>query len=456
MIAFDLNEFRDKLQRERPTTYAAVSTLSWVVRAFWRIYVPMAVCFRVMHGTLATITEDAGIRLTHFLPLILIAIVLPFILLGDRRLQYDTLIHRGGVVSPAPWHDLGIMLGNLSFWAGVMFCLLAVVPQAPYMASEFALLMPEHSKGLQAIYAVTVPAMLVVIWYVVWWWIAMRVTYRFADLEDAVEPVRFAPFRRTLINGVAWVLGVFLLLFAGERALVFAIYTGVALFINYWKEFLILFAAIAVFIFIRRTVRVFRIRRKCIDQLKSEMDAAGLRYEFEKHPIRSAFFGGEKISLRVFIRDKVLSVRMISSFKRKVILIVSPDGNIGFLHSIGIMRLPIRSTKRISTPDGGTAEQDSPALTQWMIKRETVFEDEKYPDAEKIYLMTPTPTDWRMGELKKTVPLNNGSVAYGYRMWTTSAFCRHIRLRSAGEYGINFEDLPDIETVPGGMTDEKT
>ncbi len=455
MRAFDLNEFRDKLRRERPQTYAVVSTISWIARAFWRIYVPMAVCFWLMGKTIATITADAGIRLTHFLPLILIAIILPFILVGDRRLQYDALTRRGGVASPAPWHDLGVMLGNLSFWAGVVCCLLAVVPNAPYMASEFALLMPEQSKGLQAIYAVTVPAMLVVLYYIAWWWLSMRIAYRFADPEEVPEPVQFAPFRRTLINGVAWVLGIFLLLFVGERALVFAIYTGVALFINYWQGFLILFTVIAVLVFVRRSLRVFRIRRKCIDQLKSEMDAAGVRYEFEKHPIRSAFFGGEKISLRIFIRDKVLSVRMISSFKKKVILIVAPDGNIGFLHSIGIMRLPIRSSKLISTPDGGKAEQDSPALTQWMIKRETVFEDEKYPDAEKIYLMTPTPTDWRMGELKKTVPLNNGSEAYGYRMWTTSAFCRHIRLRSAGEYGINFEDLQDNETVAGGTTDEK-
>lgn len=67
-------------------------------------------------------------------------------------------------------------------------------------------------------------------------------------------------------------------------------------------------------------------------------------------------------------------------------------------------------------------------MTEWITKRDTVFQDARYPDAEKIYLISPTPKFWVAGDLSMSVGLDNGSYAYGYRIWTTSAFCRHIRI----------------------------
>ena len=436
---FDLNDFGDQLRMRKPVVYDAFSIFGRMLRMLWRVYVPMAFFFWLMNKTLATIAEDAHMYVNHFLPLVLIAIFLPFIMMADRRLQYDTLSRRGGEASPSLRHDLGVMLGNLSFWSGVACCVLAITSNVPYLAVEFARLMPEASFATHALYAAIFPTVAVVLYYTVWWWIAMRFAYRCADPEEEVEPVRFASLGRTLINGLAWFFGILLLLFVGERAIVFAVFTAVMLVYKYWKGTLIVVAAVVLFTFLRRAFRALRIRRSGIAQLKNEMDVAGLRYEFEKHPVRSVLFGGEKISLRIFIGDEVLSVRMISSMKKKIIMIVAPDGNIGFLHSIALFRVPIRSSKVMMT-DTGMVEEDSPALTQWMVKRETAFEDELYPHAEKVYLVNPTPTDWRMGELKKTVPLNNGSEAYGYHMWTVSAFCRHIRLRSEGEHANKFDD----------------
>ena len=436
---FDLNDFCDRLHERKPVVYDALSIVGRMLRALWRIYLPLAVCFWLMHGTLAQITADANMRVNHFLPLALIALVLPFMIMGDRRLQYDALSRRDGVASPSLGHDLGVMLGNLSFWMGLASCVLAITSNVPYLAVEFARLMPDASFATHAMYAATLPTAAVVLYYIAWWWGAMRFAYRCADPEDEPEPVLFASLGRTLANGFAWLFGFLLLLFVGERAIVFAVFTAVMLIYKYWLGFLILVPVVAALIYCYRVIRVLRIRRSGVAQLKSEMDAAGIRYEFEKHPVLSALFGGDKISLRIFIRDEVLSVRMVSSIKKKIILVVAPDGNIGFLHSIALFRVPLRSTKRIMTA-AGMVEEDSPALTQWMVKRETAFVDEKYPSAEKIYLINPTPTDWRMGELKKTVPLSNGSDAYGYHMWTVSAFCRHIRLRNEGEHGQRFGD----------------
>jgi hypothetical protein len=67
-------------------------------------------------------------------------------------------------------------------------------------------------------------------------------------------------------------------------------------------------------------------------------------------------------------------------------------------------------------------------MTEWITKRETVFEDAAYPDAEKIYLISPTPKFWVAGDTRATANLDNGSHAYGYTLWTTSAFCRQLRM----------------------------
>jgi hypothetical protein len=111
------------------------------------------------------------------------------------------------------------------------------------------------------------------------------------------------------------------------------------------------------------------------------MDAACIRYEFAPHPIRSAFWGGEDVSLRIFLGDAVKLVRFVPFYARRGTLIVTPDGNIGQLHRISLGR-PVRverygamDTVKYAEfdPSGKSAKKN--AMTEWITKRETVFED---------------------------------------------------------------------------------
>ncbi|MBQ7319406.1 MAG: hypothetical protein IJW97_04440 [Clostridia bacterium] len=429
-----LNEFCAKLERRYPIAWSIVAVVATVVRMLVRIYIPIVVCFAVMQQSIDDMIAEGGMNLPRMIPLLLAAVVLPFTVFGDRWLQYDTCRLRGGEKSPSLWHDLGVMLGSVSFWSAVVFCVLAILPQTPYLVEDFASLMPNDPPATRALYAAIVPSAGMIVYLSIVWWLSMRFTYRFSDPEEEAFKPQFPSVRRILLNGLGWVIGIILLIFVGRRVLPPVLYLIIYMVIKYWQPLVILVAIFAVASLLWKTLRVLRIRHACVKELRYELEQAGASYEFEKHPMLAAVLGGEPISLRIHFGEQTISVRMISAFNKKARLVVLPDGNVGFLKSISF-GLPFRSTKRIRGLEGQLAEEESPALTQWLRKRETAFEDEMFPDAEKIYLIVPTPADWAMGELKKTVPINNGSVAYGYHMWTTTAFCRYIRQRAAAVRG---------------------
>jgi hypothetical protein len=280
--------------------------------------------------------------------------------------------------------------------------------------------------------ASVLPPLLLVVAETVVFVLSARIFYATIPVEDALVEPEFPSLHQMLLSALVWTC-VLVLLPVGGWVLVTTGMVLVLLVINYWRQALILVPSLIALILLLRAWRTFRIRSRCVKRLRREMDAARIRYQFEPHPIRSAFFGGEAVSLRIFIGDKVKLVRMVPFYSRMGTLIVTPDGNIGRLHRISlgrpiqVVRYGVVETKYSEFDPSGKATKKN-TMTEWITKRETVFEDAAYPDAEKIYLISPTPKFWVAGDLRAMAPLDNGSRAYGYTLWTTTAFCRQMRM----------------------------
>ena len=429
---FDLNAWLRYLRRQYPLPWAVAATLGHIVRAVVRTWVPISLGYAVFGGILEPILVDDQRMLPHWLPILAAVIMMAIMIWQDRRWEYEVLLARRGKEQPGILHDLGLMFSSIIYWTTTVTSVLCMLSMTTYFVDIFVRWMPNASMARHVLFASVFPSLVLVIFETAAFLISARIFYRTipAD-EEPIEPEFQSPYK-LFISALVWGT-VLVLLPVGGWVLVT---TGMVLVLfigNYWKQAVVIIPCVIAAVVLLRVWRVWRIRSHCVKQLKREMDASRIRYEFEPHPIRSAFFGGEAVSLRIFIGDTVKLVRMVSFYARMGTLIVTPDGNIGPLHRISLGR-PVRYT-RLHTMDAAYTEFDPSgngkknAMTEWITLRDTVFADENYPDAEKIYLISPTPKFWVAGDLKATAPMDNGSRAYGYTLWTTSAFCRHLRMR---------------------------
>ena len=430
-MGFDINVLIRKLRRKHPVAWAIVATLGNVVRSAVRVIFPIFICMTFADFLLGEIFSLAGLEVSRLVVLLLIAVVLAVSIYSDQRAEYDVQCRRGGVERPSVGHDLLIMFSNLQYWLTLVVSMLMVCAYSTYFAPEIARLLPGESPGMQALYALLIPALVIAFLVTLSFFGCMRIWYALTPADEEPQEPEFYALWRILANAFAWLIAILVLPF-GMTIIVSVVYALVSLVILYWKWALILFAAAFLVFGGGAVLRAWRIRSQCVRQLRKTMDEANVRYRFEAHPVRSAFFGGEPISLLVFIGDDVLAVRMVSYLKRRGTLILTPDGNLGTLHTIAT-RIGMRPMAMIVATEmtNAAVEPISQTMTQWITKKETAFDaPSDYPNAERIYLISPTPKFWVTGDLKRTAPLDNASEAYGYRVWTTSAFCRHIRLRA--------------------------
>lgn len=428
---FHLNDWLRYLRRQYPLPWAVAATLGHIVRAVVRTWVPIALCYAVFGGILEPIFADDKRLIPHWLPILAAVIMMTIMIWQDRRWEYEVLRARHGKEAPSFLHDLGLTLGSIIYWTTVVTSVLCMLSMTTYFVDIFVRWMPNASTARHLLFASVFPSLVLVIFETAAFLISARIFYRTipAD-EEPIEPEFQSPYK-LFISALVWGT-VLVLLPVGGWVLVTTGMVVVLFTVNYWRQAIVIIPSLIVLVVSLRLLRMWRIRARCVKQLKREMDEAGIRYEFEPHPIRSAFFGGKDVSLRVFIGDTVKLVRMVPFYARMGTLIVTPDGNIGQLHRISLGR-PVRYT-RLHTMDAAYTEFDPSGngkkntMTEWITMRDTVFADENYPDAEKVYLISPTPKFWVAGDLKATANLDNGSRAYGYTLWTTSAFCRHLRM----------------------------
>ena len=427
---FDVNELCRRLREAYPVAWTVLATLGNIIRSAARAYFPILVCMIVTNYLLGEILELAHIEMTRFILLIFSAVLMAVMIFTDRRAEYDVHYRRDGAERPTVGHDIAVMFSSIQYWTTMVVSTMTMASFSTFFAPEFAKLMPYDPPGTQALYALVLPSLAMALFVTVCFFVCMRIWYVLVPADEEVEEPSFAAPWRILANLFAWLIAILLLPMA-LTILVSIGYAVVRLAILYWKHALIILGVGTVVFGGGAVFRAWRIRSRCVRQLKKTMDEAKIRYRFEAHPIRSAFFGAEPISLLIFIGDHVLAVRMVSYLKKYGTMILTPDGNLGTLHTIA-MRAPLRPVSMIMASEISATpyEPTSQAMTQWITKKETAFECKEYPDAERIYLISPTPKFWVTGDLKKTAPLDNSSLAYGYRVWTTSAFCRHIRLRA--------------------------
>ena len=432
-MKFDLNGWLRHLRRKYPLPWAVASTLGHIVRAWARTWIPIILCFAVFESILEPIFLSDSRMIPHWLPMILILPVMAVMIWQDRRFEYEVMRARRGLESPSILHDIGVMFGSVIYWSTIVITAVTMSSKTTYLTDVFVNWMPELDLATQTLYAAVLPTALTLIVESAAYLISMRIWYRVipAD-EEPVEPEFPTPFQMFL-RGMVWLI-VLIMLPLGGWVIVTTGMVLVLLLVNYWKIALIVIPSAIVAVILFRIWRAVRIRHRCVKRLTREMDEARIRYQLEPHPIRSALFGGEDISLRIFIGDEVMLVRMIPFYRRTGTLIITPDGNIGQLHRVALGRPVVVSRFGEGTtkyqeydPSGKNAKNNS--LTEWITKRDTVFEDPTYPHAEKIYLVSPTPKFWVAGDLKSTATLDNGSRAYGYTLWTTTAFCRHLRMK---------------------------
>lgn len=431
---FELNAWLRYLRRQYPLMWAVASTLGHIVRAVVRTWVPISLGYAVFAGVLEPILAEDHRLLPHWLPILAAVVVMTVMIWQDRRWEYSVLLARRGQESPGVLHDVGLMLSSIIYWTTTVTSVLCMLNMTTYFVDMFARWMPDAPTAQHVLYAGVFPSLVLVLFETAAFLASARIFYRAVPADEApIEPEFPSPYR-LVINALVWG-AVLVLLPVSGWVLVTTGMVLVLLFMNYWRQAVVIIPCAAAAVVLLRAWRVWRIRSRCVKQLKQEMDAACIRYEFAPHPIRSAFWGGEDVSLRIFLGDAVKLVRFVPFYARRGTLIVTPDGNIGQLHRISLGR-PVRverygamDTVKYAEfdPSGKSAKKN--AMTEWITKRETVFEDARYPDAEKIYLISPTPKFWVAGDLKATANLDNGSRAYGYTLWTTSAFCRHLRMR---------------------------
>ncbi len=430
---FELNAWLRYLRRKYPLMWGVASTIGHVIRGAVRTCIPIALSFAVFVNILEPILLEGNKSIPHWAPWLASGLVMAVMIWQDRRWEYEAMCARRGIERPSLWHDMRVVFGSLIYWVTVVLSILMLSGRATYLVDVFADLMPDSTLAMQALYAAVVPPLLLVLLETVVFFVTLRIWYRVipAD-EEPVEP-EFPSGYHLFINLLVWGT-VLVMLPLGGWVLVTTAMVLTLLVINYWQQAVIVIPCLVAAVLLLRAWRVWRIRSRCVKKLRREMDESRIHYEFEPHPIRSAFFGGEDVSLRIFIGSEVMLVRMVPFYARRGTLIVMPDGNIGRLHRISLGR-PVRvmrhgvmeSQYSEYDPSGKNAKKNT--MTEWITKRETVFEDANYPDAEKIYLISPTPKFWVAGDLKATANLDNGSRAYGYTFWTTSAFCRHLRMK---------------------------
>ena len=429
---FEFTKQLEDFRWQHPLLWAVFSTLGGVVRSAVRTCLPIAVSFTLFRSLLEPIVFDDNQSLPHWVALLTAAIVMTVMICQDNRWKYAALSARGGVERPSAWHDVKVVFGSGNYWMTVILSAASVFYFADYLAEMFTFIAPD-SLPMQTLAAAIWPAVGLVLYETVVFFVTLRVWYRTVPADEKLVKPQLPSTFRMVIQLFVWVLVLLLSPFAAW-VIVVSCQMFFGLLRKYIVQALIGTAVIVVVVTLHRLLRAWRVRSRCVRQLKRELGEARIHFKFEKHPIRSAFFGGEKISLRVFIGDRVILVRMVPFYARMGTLIVTPDGNVGQLHRITLGKVlltprfgAVKVTQR-SYQESGWGKGGKSALVEWITKRDTVFEDENYPDAEKVYLISPTPKFWVTGDLKAMAPLDNGSRAYGYTLWTTTAFCRQVRM----------------------------
>ena len=430
---FEFTKQLEKFRWQHPLLWAVLSTLADVIRSAVRTCLPIAVSFTLFRSLLEPIVFDDNQSLPHWVALLTAAIVMTVMICQDNRWRYAALSARGGVERPSAWHDIKVVFGSGNYWMTVILSAASVFCFADYLAEVFTFLAPGNPV-MQMLSAALLPAAGIVLYETVIFFMTLRMWYRTVPADVEIAEPQLPSTYQIALQVVVWVL---VLVLAPTAAWVFVVAGMLILGLlrAYFIQAIVLAVILSIVVTIRRLFRAWRVRARCVKKLRDAMEEARIHYEFEKHPIRSAFFGGEKISLRVFLGDRVILVRMVPFYSRMGTLIVTPDGNVGQLHRITLGKVLLTprygavSVNQRENAAVGWGKGGKSALVEWITKRDTVFEDANHPDAEKVYLISPTPKFWVTGDLKAMAPLDNGSRAYGYTLWTTTAFCRHLRMR---------------------------
>ena len=428
---FEFTRLLRYLRRQHPILWSVLSTLAVILRSAVRTCAPIYASFFVFRELLEEIVFEENQALPHWVTLVTAAIVMTVMIAQDNRWKYAALSARGGIERPSVWHDMKVVFGSGIYWITAILSAATVFYFADYLAEVFTFVAPD-SLPLQTLSAALLPAVGIVLYETVVFFVTLRVWYRTVPAEEPLAEPQLPSTFRMVIQLFVWALVLLLSPFAAW-VIVVSCQMFFGLLRKYIVQALIGTAVIVVVVTLHRLLRAWRVRSRCVRQLRQELGEACIHFEFEKHPIRSAFYGGEKISLRVFIGDRVILVRMVPFYARFGTLIVTPDGNVGQLHRITIGKVALTprfgAVRMGANTAVGRGKMGEGELAEWITKRDTVFEDEEhYPGAEKVYLISPTPKFWVAGDLRAMAPLDNGSRAYGYTLWTTTAFCRQMRM----------------------------